>query len=66
MPDQIFTEPNALTPEAHDALTQMGYTITQQSGWGAAEGIVIGDKNGHRVLYGANDRRRPAGAAVGY
>jgi gamma-glutamyltranspeptidase/glutathione hydrolase len=66
MPDQIFTEPDALTPEVHNALTAMGYTLTEQSGWGAAEGIVIGSKAGHRVLYGANDRRRPAGAAIGY
>ncbi len=45
----------------------MGYTIEQQGTWGAAEAIEIGtDKDGNRVLYGANDDRRPAGAAMGY
>ena len=31
-----------------------------------AEGIVIGAKNGKRMLFGANDGRVEAGAAIGY
>jgi hypothetical protein len=47
-------------------LTANGYKFADDDPWGEAEGIVIGSKNGKRVLYGANDGRVEAGAAVGY
>ena len=67
MPDIIYAEPGALSPEARSQLAAMGYSITDQQGWGAAEGIEIGaGPGGARILVGANDNRRPAGAATGY
>jgi len=43
-------------------LTTRGYKLVEQRPWGAVELIEIA--NGR--LYGANDPRRPAGAAIGY
>jgi gamma-glutamyltranspeptidase / glutathione hydrolase len=85
LPDTIYAEPFALSPDTASALAQMGYTVTVQKPWGAAEGILVGQpvplspavtasagddsthggtiKPGRR--YGANDERRPAGAAIG-
>ncbi|MFO1147162.1 MAG: gamma-glutamyltransferase [Alsobacter sp.] len=88
LPDQVYVEPFALSADTRKALTEMGYTLTQQAPWGAAEAIMIApempiplvtpgqqastsdsmvggaQEPGRR--YGANDNRRPAGAAVGY
>jgi gamma-glutamyltranspeptidase/glutathione hydrolase len=66
MPDTVYLEEGALTPDVRQALVAAGYNFTDNRNWGAAEGIVIADKNGKRVLYGANDRRSGAGSAVGY
>jgi gamma-glutamyltranspeptidase/glutathione hydrolase len=85
LPDEIFVEPFALSPDTRKILAEMGYKITQQSPWGAAEAILIGQERpavsgqassgndamagGNAepgMLYGANDDRRPSGAAVGY
>ncbi len=41
----------------------MGYHLRPQQTWAAVEAILI-DTDG--TLYGANDKRRPDGAAVGY
>ncbi len=85
LPDEVFYEPFALSPDTLERLGQMGYKLTEQIPWGAAELIETGSvaaaardtaSSGNdaalsgRVLpgflYGANDDRRPAGAAVGY
>ncbi|MGH6828731.1 MAG: gamma-glutamyltransferase, partial [Rhizomicrobium sp.] len=66
MPDVVYLEKGALTPEARKQLTADGYKFQDDDPWGEAEGIVIGDENGKRVLYGANDGRVEAGAAIGY
>jgi gamma-glutamyltranspeptidase/glutathione hydrolase len=87
LPDTVYIEPFALSADTRKVLTEMGYGFTQQTPWGAAEGILLGPKQpiglgggpqpgnndamagGRTVpgaLYGANDNRRPAGAAVGY
>jgi len=66
MPDVVFLEKGALTPEVRKELTADGYKFQDDDPWGEAEGIVIGTKNGKRTLYGANDGRVEAGAAVGY
>ena len=84
LPDKLFVEPNALSPDTEKLLQGMGYDIVQQTPWGATELIEIGPKRagsdapqssgsdstqmkGMRpgLLYGANDDRRPAGAAIG-
>ncbi|SJZ92579.1 gamma-glutamyltransferase [Consotaella salsifontis] len=70
LPDKVFAEPFALSPDTRQKLTDMGYEIEEQPTWGAAEGILIhapgAESTKTRVLAGANDNRRPAGAAVGY
>ncbi len=82
IPDRIFYEPRALSPDTLPLLRAMGYATEAQSPWGAVELIataaaatprsVAGSGNDAAVtaaavaglLYGANDPRRPAGAAV--
>jgi gamma-glutamyltranspeptidase / glutathione hydrolase len=85
LPDEIFAEPHALSPDTKVLLEAMGYRIREQSPWGAVALIAVGGAGaeGARLassgadsvagggmrpglLYGANDSRRPAGAAVGY
>ncbi len=84
LPDVLYAEPFALSPDTQAALRRMGYTIREQVPWGAAEMVAIGAErpasalpvpandaalSGRMrpgLLYGANDDRRPAGAAVGY
>ena len=65
MPDTIYVEENAVAPDVRKELEADGYKFTENPSWGSAEGIIIGTKNGKRVLYGANDDRIPAGAAIG-
>ncbi|MGZ5920311.1 MAG: gamma-glutamyltransferase [Rhizomicrobium sp.] len=65
MPDTIYIEEGAVTPEVRKELESAGYKFTENRSWGSDEGIIIGVKNGKRVLYGANDGRAIAGAAVG-
>ena len=84
LPDVIYAEPMALSPDTARLLTEMGYKITQQPPWGAAETILVGPQSAtgktaegaiddssqggfakSGALYGANDARRPAGAAIG-
>jgi gamma-glutamyltranspeptidase/glutathione hydrolase len=89
LPDEVFVEPMALSPDTQKMLTDMGYKIVDQPPWGAAAMIlampdapakpVPSAAPEHAVpdvmaarrmkpgwLYGANDDRRPAGAALGY
>jgi gamma-glutamyltranspeptidase / glutathione hydrolase len=61
-PDKLFYERFGLSPDTEAILTGMGYHLVEQKPWGAVELIEIA---GGR-LYGANDSRRPAGAALGY
>jgi gamma-glutamyltranspeptidase/glutathione hydrolase len=65
MPDTVYIEENAITPEVRKELEAAGYKFTVNRSWGTDEGIIISSKNGKRVLYGANDDRSPAGAAIG-
>jgi gamma-glutamyltranspeptidase/glutathione hydrolase len=62
LPDQIAYERGGLTPEVIAELGGMGYKLVEQRPWGAVE--LIEPRSGR--LYGVNDPRRPAGAAVGY
>jgi gamma-glutamyltranspeptidase/glutathione hydrolase len=85
LPDTIYAEPYALSADTARLLGEMGYKITEQAPWGAAEAILVGPEAASGaataigiddstrggtvrpgVLYGANDARRPAGAAIGY
>jgi len=85
LPDTIFAEPYALSPDTAALLQAMGYRIKVQSPWGAAELIEEAPpkpidaspaSSGNDAtasgalrpgLYeGANDARRPGGAAMGY
>lgn len=83
LPDQVFHEPFALSPDTAALLTKRGYTLVRQSPWGAAELIEVAPPEGEAGaavtsgndaaasgavlpghVYGANDDRRPAGAAA--
>ena len=64
LPDEISIEPGALDAPTRAALEALGYKITERAPWGAAEAITI-DPRTHE-LFGANDRRRPSGSALGY
>ena len=83
LPDTLYAEPYALSPDTAALLRGMGYDISVQSPWGAAETIFVGPapappgapSPGNDAalsgrlrpgwFYGANDARRPAGAAIG-
>ncbi len=64
LPDTLFYETNGLPPETVAALTGMGYSLKAQNPWGAVELIEIDPAS--RRLLGANDKRRPGGAAMGF
>jgi len=64
LPDQVMVEPGYLTAETQAKLEAMGYAFHPISAIGADEAILVDPKTG--MLQGANDRRRPAGAARGY
>ena len=42
LPDTIYAERRALSPDTRAALEAMGYSITEQANWGAAALIVVG------------------------
>ena len=64
LPDQIQYEPNALTDATLAALRGDGYAFAEIPFWGSAQAIVVDPISG--ALQGGTDRRRPAGAALGY
>ncbi|HXR94437.1 MAG TPA: gamma-glutamyltransferase [Rhizomicrobium sp.] len=65
LPDTVYVEPGAITPAVQKELEADGYNFTENRTWGSDEAIIIGTRDGKRVLYGANDDRATAGAAVG-
>ena len=44
-PDVVYTEPRTLSPDTLKILADMGYTVKEQSTWGAAEMILVGLPN---------------------
>jgi gamma-glutamyltranspeptidase/glutathione hydrolase len=42
LPDELFVEPRALSPDTEALLRGMGYTLRTQAPWGAAEAIAVG------------------------
>jgi gamma-glutamyltranspeptidase/glutathione hydrolase len=64
LPNRVRTEPYALKSASMETLQQWGYQIAPLGTWGAAESLMVNPETGW--IYGANDSRRPAGAALGY
>ncbi len=64
VPDIIFAEPLAIPFSAKTTLEYQGYHIQTQPAWSAVEAIKVNPADGS--FEGANDSRRPAGAALGY
>ncbi len=62
LPDVIFAEPGAFSAHVVRRLSRMGYRLRIGGQWGAAEMIEVTPQG----FLGANDRRRPAGAALGF
>lgn len=44
-PDVIYTEPRTLSPDTLKILADMGYTVKEQTTWGATEMILVGLPN---------------------
>ncbi|GGA99173.1 gamma-glutamyltranspeptidase [Brucella endophytica] len=80
LPDRVYMEPYALSPDTQRLLTQMGHDVGVDANWpvwGKAAGILVGGKSladmeetgnadGGNRYYGAIDSRAAAGAARGY
>jgi len=64
IPDVIDVEPLAFSYLTALNLKMMGYRLRSQPTWAAVEAILIDQKD--KTIYGANDYRRPDGAALGY
>lgn len=63
-PDEVFVEPDLMSPAVQQRLEKMGYRFKEVPSLGADEAILVNPKT--HLLEGANDRRRPAGLAAGY
>jgi gamma-glutamyltranspeptidase/glutathione hydrolase len=72
LPDAVEVEPFGLSPDTAALLRLWGYDLREIGPWGSAESILIspgglgGARRNEPVLFGANDNRYPAGAAVGH
>jgi len=76
LPDKVYMEPRALSPDTIKLLTGMGYTVQVDNDWpiwGQAAGILVGGKSlsdtakgGGARYTGAIDRRAGSGLAEGY
>ncbi len=58
LPDTVYVEPDALTPETKASLVKAGYNFTQQHPWGLNEAIEVMPDGS---LQGAADPRRSGG-----
>jgi gamma-glutamyltranspeptidase/glutathione hydrolase len=81
LPDTLVAERFALSPDTKTLLEAMGHKIVEQTNWGASALIAVGfgsdalPSSGSdstatgrlppKAMYGANDSRRSAGAALG-
>ncbi|KQT68921.1 MULTISPECIES: gamma-glutamyltransferase [unclassified Aureimonas] len=77
LPDKVFMEPYALSPDTLKILAGMGYDIgidPDWTIWGEAAGILVGGRSLAEIdagtaparYYGAIDSRATAGKALGY
>jgi len=65
MPDTVYIEPNALSPDTKGILEKMGHRlVVQEYKWSLADSILIDPITG--AMQGAHDNRIPSGAAMGY
>ena len=71
MPEAVWVEPGALSPEVTKALTEKGYSFKLHDPWGSAQGILVGGPamgtaatDGNHV-FGGVDHRHPGAAAIG-
>lgn len=64
LPDTVYVEPQAFTKPTIAKLFEMGYHVTDSEPWSVVEAIYVDPVT--KIIYGANDKRRPAGKAVGY
>lgn len=66
LPDILYAEPFAFSPDTQALLRQMGYDIVVQHPWSAVALIAAppGGKSAPGVYQGAADPRRPGGAAL--
>jgi gamma-glutamyltranspeptidase/glutathione hydrolase len=62
LPDTIFAERYAISPDTRTALEAMGYTITEQNNWGAVALIVVAPPN---VESNTQDSTSPDAATSG-
>ena len=67
LPDEVFAEPFALSPDTVRLLQGQGYKMTEQTPWGAAEVIMIpGTASEASVASSGNDSTFSRGAQPGY
>jgi gamma-glutamyltranspeptidase/glutathione hydrolase len=64
LPDSVDIEPDAFSDQVMQKLKGMGYTFVSPPLWGAVQAIYINPKT--KILYGASDKRRTNGKAIGY
>jgi gamma-glutamyltranspeptidase/glutathione hydrolase len=64
LPDRITHERHSLSPDTIAILTQRGHVLVEGGNQGAAQVIVVNQKDG--MLEGGNDRRVADGAAIGH
>lgn len=64
LPDEIDMEPFAFDFFSRSMLRFWDYHLNSERTWGAVEAVYIDPDTG--TIYGANDNRRPDGAARGY
>jgi len=71
LPDHISYDDDAFTAETGRELLKMGYSLMEGTQSGASEAILVGgnrlsDNSPTPIYVGANDRRAPMGAAIGW
>jgi gamma-glutamyltranspeptidase/glutathione hydrolase len=70
LPDHVAYDQGAFTDEVAHELESMGYKLSEGTQAGASEAILVGGETlttkPDGKYYGANDRRAPVGAAVGW
>jgi len=70
LPDHVAYDEGAFTDDVARELQAMGYTLSEGTMSGASEAILVGGETlsakSDGKYYGANDRRAPVGAAIGW
>ena len=65
LPDVLYAEPYALSPDTKAILAGMGYKTTEQVPWGAAELIAVGREVSSNVATSGNDASATKGMRPG-